>query len=163
MKKKRSLIKACLQFLVALVTLAAAVFFAGAYWPLATPEVVSRPGRLLLTNVAVVDVESGIVHIGQSVLIENGHIATIGSNIPANDAQMVDGRGRFVIPGLFDMHAHSIKMAPALSHPLFVAAGVTAIRDMGGCIGSKDAWVACAEDKRRWNRMVRDGQMVGPR
>jgi len=162
-KKKRSLIKACLQFLFALVALATTVFFAGAYWPLVMPEVAAGPGRLLLTNVAVVDVESGNVTIGQSVLIENGHIATIDSNIPADGTQVVDGHGRFVIPGLFDMHAHSIKMAPALSHPLFVAAGVTAIRDMGGCIGSKDAWVACAEDKHRWNRMVRDGQMVGPR
>ena len=34
---------------------------------------------------------------------------------------------------------------------------------MGGCIGLEDAWVACAEDKRRWNERVRDGQMVGPR
>ena len=61
------------------------------------------------------------------------------------------------------MHVHSIKMAPSLTHPLFVAAGVTAVRDMGGCIGIEDAWIACAEEKRVWNSAVNKGTMVGPR
>jgi imidazolonepropionase-like amidohydrolase len=163
MKNKKSLILRCIKLLTALAVLGATVFFAGAYWPLAIPEVTSRPERLMFTNLALVDVESGSVITGQSMLIENGQIAEIGSHISADDAQVVDGLGRYAIPGLFDMHAHSIKMAPSLTHPLFVAAGVTAIRDMGGCIGAADAWVACAEDKRRWNQLVRDGQMVGPR
>jgi len=163
MSKKKSLVLGCIKLLGAFAVLGASVFFAGAYWPLAIPEVAPRPGRLLFTDLALVDVEAGRVVHGQSILIENGQIAALGSNIPADDAQVVAGDGRYAIPGLFDMHAHSIKLAPALAHPLFVAAGVTAIRDMGGCIGAEDAWVACAEDKRRWNRMVRDGEMVGPR
>ena len=42
------------------------------------------------------------------------------------------------------MHMHSTRMAPLLTHPLFIANGVTAVRDMGGCIGMEDAFVGCA-------------------
>jgi imidazolonepropionase-like amidohydrolase len=163
MKKNKRLIAGCLKVASGLAVLGATMFFVGAYWPLAIPEATPRPERLLFNNLALVDVESGSVVTGQSILIENGQISGIGARITANGAQVVDGRGRYAIPGLFDMHVHSIKLAPVLTHPLFVAAGVTAIRDMGGCIGLEDAWVACAEDKRRWNERVRDGQMVGPR
>ncbi|MDZ4730232.1 MAG: amidohydrolase family protein [Xanthomonadales bacterium] len=163
MKKKTNRFVRYLKVLGILLALATGVFFTGVIWPLTTPEAVTAPARLLLTNVAVVDVESGNISSGQSILIENGQIAEVGANIPAEGIAQVNGHGRFAIPGMFDMHAHSIKMAPSLTHPLFVAAGVTAIRDMGGCIGETDAWVACVEDKRRWNEMVQDGRMVGPR
>ena len=152
-----------IKLVVALLGITACVFFAGIHWPLALPEVLPRPEQLLLTNLSLVDVESGSITHGQSILIRQGQIAEIGSVIAADGAEVVDGSGRYAIPGLFDMHAHSIKMSPALMHPLFVAAGVTAIRDMGGCIGESDAWVACADDKRRWNQQVGDGLMLGPR
>jgi hypothetical protein len=64
---------------------------------------------------------------------------------------------------MFDMHVHSIKLSPILTHPMFVAAGVTAVRDMGGCIGIEDAWVACADEKKQWDRAVRESRLVGPR
>jgi hypothetical protein len=54
-------------------------------------------------------------------------------------------------------------MAPALTHPMFVASGVTAVRDMGGCLGPTDSWAACAPVKRAWNSAVIDGSLVGPR
>lgn len=152
-----------IKVVIALLGITACVFIAGINWPLALPEVSPRPEQLLLTNLALVDVESGSITHGQSILIRQGQIAEIGSVISADGAQVVDGSGRYAIPGLFDMHAHSLKMSPALMHPLFVAAGVTAIRDMGGCIGESDAWVACADDKRRWNQQVGEGLMVGPR
>src|SRR6056297_787356 len=137
MKKNKSLLLRCIKLLTALAVLGATVFFAGAFWPLAITEVTSRPERLMFTNLALVDVESGRVITGQSILIENGQIAEIGSHISADDAQVVDGHGRYAIPGLFDMHAHSIKLAPSLTHPLFVAAGVTAIRGLGGLRGGQ--------------------------
>lgn len=152
-----------LKVVVALVALTLTLFFAGAYWPLAVPEAAPRPERLLVTGLALVDVESGIVTTGRSILIVQGEIVEVGTSIAADGAEVVDGQGRYAIPGMFDMHAHSIKMSPYLMHPQFIAAGVTAIRDMGGCIGLPDAWVACADDKREWDRMVRDGRMVGPR
>ena len=152
-----------LKIIGGLLGLAVLVFFAGVFWPLSIPSPGPQPERLLVTDVTVVDVETGGLQPGQEILIERGVITAIGPALATSGATVLDGGGRYAIPGLFDMHVHSYKLAPALTHPLFVAAGVTAVRDMGGCIGLADAWVACAEDKRAWNEAVRDGRLVGPR
>jgi hypothetical protein len=152
-----------MKVLGGLLGLVLLVFFAGVLWPLATPAPGPQPERLLVTDVTIVDVETGGLQRGQEILIERGVITAIGPALATTGATVLDGGGRYVIPGLFDMHVHSYKLAPALTHPLCVAAGVTAVRDMGGCVGLADAWVACAEDKRGWDEAVRDGRLVGPR
>lgn len=157
------LLRLMLQTVLALAGLAALWLAAGVFWPVDVPVPNTRAPRLLLTNVSIVDVERGRVVEGQRVLVVNGEIAGVGDIAATDGMQVVDGGGHYAIPGLFDMHVHSFKLAPVLTHPLFVAAGVTAVRDMGGCIGIDDAWVACAEDKRAWNGAVRAGRMVGPR
>lgn len=159
--KKFALIS--LGLLGALIGLAVVALIGGVLWPLEIPEPNRRPDPLLLVNTSVVDVEAGLVRYGQDILIENGLISAVKAGLDAEGAQVLDAGGRYAIPGLFDMHVHSIKMAPALTHPLFVAAGVTAVRDMGGCIGIEDAWVACVEEKRAWDKSVGEGLMVGPR
>jgi imidazolonepropionase-like amidohydrolase len=58
------------------------------------------------------------------VAIVNGRIA---ARAPA-DAQVIDGTGKYLIPGLWDMHAH---LRDAKSAPEYVSAGITAVRDMG--------------------------------
>lgn len=135
----------------------------GLLWPLPMPEPNQRPVALLITDVAVVDVETGQIRRGQDILIEAGRIAAIGPDLTAGGAVRVAADGFYAIPGLFDMHVHTNKMAPALMHPLFVAAGVTAVRDMGGCIGINDGFVACIDEKREWDRAVAAGELVGPR
>lgn len=145
------------------VAIVAVLFFIGVFWPLAAPEPVERAPRLLIANVTIVDLNAATAHPHRQILIEDGVITAVGSGLDAGGAVVVDMRGRYAIPGLFDMHAHSIKMSPALTHPLYVAAGVTAVRDMGGCVGIEDAWVACADEKRAWNDAVDRGEMVGPR
>ena len=152
-----------LKLLAAVTGLVALWFAAGILTPLEVPQAVSRPQRLLIVNAAVVDVELGRVREGFDILIENGEITAVGPGLDGSGAVKIDAAGRYAIPGLFDMHIHSFRMAPSLTHPLFVAAGVTAVRDMGGCIGIDDAWVACAEEKRGWDSAVREGHMVGPR
>jgi len=159
----KRLFLATLKILGTLIGLAALGFFGGVFWPLDIPESNKRPPRLLLTNLSVVDVESGLVKKRHSILVEGGEIIAVGSGLSAEGAQVLDTGGSYAIPGMFDMHVHSMTMAPSLTHPLFVAAGVTAVRDMGGCIGVKDPWVACAGDKRAWDKAVRDGVMVSPR
>lgn len=138
-------------------------FVAGVLWPLDLPENRPRTPQLLLTNVSLVDVEAGVVKNNQSVLIEKGRIVAVGNDLEVDTDHVVDARGRFAIPGMFDMHVHSIKLSPWLTHPLFLAAGATSVRDMGGCIGIDDAWVACVDEKRAWNEAVVNGLMVGPR
>lgn len=145
------------------VALIAFAFLIGVLWPLDVAMPNERLDRVLITDVTVVDVETGAVLTDQQILIGDGRILAVGEQLDHTGAQVLSMAGRFAIPGLFDMHVHSIKMSPTLTHPLFVAAGVTAVRDMGGCIGIDDAWVACAEEKRSWNAAVENARMVGPR
>ena len=149
--------------LLALLIVAAAYLLMGVLWPLTTANPNVQAGQLLVTGAVIVDVETGELKTGHNILIENGVITATGPDVAADGATIVDGSGRYAIPGLFDMHVHNFKMAPELAHPLYVASGVTAIRDMGGCLDADDSWTACAEDKRKWNRGVVDGTLVGPR
>ena len=139
------------------------VFSAGVLWPLEAPEPGLKNQKLLFVNVSVVDVATGEVKPDQNILVERGTIVAVGPGVSADDAYVINGEGRYAVPGLFDMHAHSMKMAPILAHPMFVAAGVTSIRDMGGCLRLEDAMVACVSDKRRWDKAARDGTAVSPR
>ena len=111
-------------------------------WPMSLPKPGEKFARLLIRDVDVVDIVNGALRPGQDILVEDGVIVAVGQGLAADGARVVDAAGRFAIPGLFDMHVHSVRMAPALTHPLFVSAGVTAVRDMGGCLGEGDAWVA---------------------
>lgn len=121
--------------------------------------------RLAILNVTVVDVTDGTLHPGQNVLIDDNRITSVGpagdSDLPAG-ALAVDGTGRFLIPGLWDMHVHTFNNnAPqppnTWTFPLYLAHGVTGIRDM---------WVrpgAQAEQVREWMRELDAGTYVGPR
>ncbi|MBX9653473.1 amidohydrolase family protein, partial [bacterium] len=85
---------------------------------------------ILIENVNVIDVINGTVLSEQSVVIEGSRIAEIGSSnrVKASEsASKVDGKGKFLIPGLWDMHVH---FASADYAPLFVANGVVGVRDM---------------------------------
>src|SRR5207249_3529657 len=60
-------------------------------------------------------------------------ISVAQNSAPTGDAQIVDGQGKFVIPGFWDMHAH-MEMTGESSLQLYVANGVTGIRDMGSAV-----------------------------
>ena len=72
----------------------------------ATP---ARPQALVLDGVTVIDVESGRAQPGLTVIVEGERIAEVGRRpqlrVPPG-ARVVDGTGRFLIPGLWDMHVH---------------------------------------------------------
>ena len=159
----KPIFKKTMLALVALVGLFAAVFFTGVFWPLDLPKPANSPDRILIKGVQIVDVKQGEIRPNMDVLIELGQISEVRPNIDFPSAVIIPGLGQFLVPGLFDMHVHSITLSPVLTHPLFVAAGVTAVRDMGGCLGEDDPWVACIDDKQKWSRAVADNKMVGPR
>jgi Tol biopolymer transport system component/imidazolonepropionase-like amidohydrolase len=104
------------------------------------------PKPLLLRGVRVLDFESGGFGKPTSMLIEQGHIAWIGSEsgrqVPAG-AEAVDCTGRFAIPGLFDFHAHADGSGHGSSQAAFLAYGVTSVRDPGGRI----SWLNAMRDR----------------
>jgi imidazolonepropionase-like amidohydrolase len=69
----------------------------------------------------------------------------------------------FLMPALWDMHTHVLAISPLLDLPLYIAYGVTNVRDMQGCPTPGDPFIACAGDKRRWTEEAQQGLRVGPR
>lgn len=126
-------------------------------------EAPKRPS-IAIERVAVVDVMRGEVVNPRTVLVVDGHIAAIGEpdavTIPP-DAVRVDGRERYLMPGLVDMHVHLFNNASRRppnewAFPLFVANGVTGIREMR----TEPAEMATVE---RWRTKASRGQLVAPR
>ena len=117
----------------------------------------ARAMQLAITNVDVVDTESGALLDDQMVVIESGRITIVGKSdvidIPENST-IIDGRGKFLIPGLWDMHVHLPWVAPQLTMPLFIANGVTGVREMGG---------VAYQVKRDWQQQIAEGTLLGPR
>jgi imidazolonepropionase-like amidohydrolase len=115
----------------------------------------SDAGRIALTDVTVVPMDRDTVIPNQTVLVEDGRIAWIEDAatavVPAA-AERLDGTGRYLMPGLIDMHAHLMTEAGA-EHDLILelAAGVTTVRIMWG-----------SEGDLRWRDQIGDGAMLGP-
>ncbi len=97
-----------------------------------------RPGSIAITDVTVIDVAAetpaAATLPARTVLIENGTIKGVfpkGQERLPRRVKKVDGRGRFLVPGLWDSHTHLTTFGePSL--PLLVSLGVTTVRDMGG-------------------------------
>lgn len=153
-------------WLAAPILLLSGLFGLGVLWPLpeAAPVVSRRP--IALVGATLVDLERGIPVPGRTVLVADGRIAAVGPdgalNLPSS-ALRIDARGRFLVPALWDMHAHLYAVSPLLDLPLYIAYGVTHVRDMQGCPSSRDPFIACATEKRRWSREAEAGRRVGPR
>ena len=91
-------------------------------------------GPIAITGATLID-GTGRPPLGDAtIVIEDGRISRVGPTAegpPPEGAQVIDARGRFVIPGLADMHVHVL--GPDRWHaPLFLAAGVTTVLDLGG-------------------------------
>ena len=93
---------------------------------------------LTITNATIVDVSTGTLRRGTTVVIDGNRIASVGPTSTATPprGQVVDAKGMYVIPGLWDMHTHAYFGWPSdfgdtYVMPLFIANGVTGIRDMG--------------------------------
>src|SRR5258708_12377188 len=88
---------------------------------------------LVITHVTVIDVRDGRTRPDMTVVISGNRIVEMGeagrTNLP-KDAQIIDESGRYLIPGLWDMHVH-LGNATEAALPLLVASGITGVRDMG--------------------------------
>ncbi|HYH10616.1 MAG TPA: amidohydrolase family protein [Thermoanaerobaculia bacterium] len=155
--------KVFLKTTAGVVLVVVLLFALGVLWPeeqLAAPRTL---GPLVIRDVAIVDVRAGAVVPSQSVLVEHGRIRAVGTiGIPPH-ARVIDGRGRFLMPALWDMHTHVYAVTPLLDLPLYIAYGVTNVRDLQGCPTPDDPFAACAEDKRRWTAEALTGARIGPR
>jgi hypothetical protein len=158
----KKLLLASVALVVFLLVLAAGLLV----WPLPEMPRNGVEGNFLIQNVAVVDVETGTIRQGLDVVLRDGKIASVGpaERSRSDDSLItIDGTGKYLMPGLWDMHAHSIQISPQYTHPLFIANGVTGIRDMSGCMSEPDSFFSCIDDRKRWNRAIQDRSGLSPR
>ena len=86
---------------------------------------------LVFTHVTLIDATGAEAKPDMTVVIRDGRIAALGKYgkiRPAKSAQIVDASGKFLIPGLWDMHVHEWNKEAFF--PLFIANGVIGVRDM---------------------------------
>ena len=123
---------------------------------------------LAIQHVNIVDVRAGRVLEDRTVVIENGRITQVNparhAKTPAG-ATIIDGRSRYLIPGLWDMHVHAAWPGIAqVFAPLFVANGVTGVREMYGSMYAIKIWKGKYYAGEAWPRMIGAGHILdGPK
>jgi len=87
----------------------------------------------LITNVNVVDLETGKILNNKTIAIDSNRISAIYDNeiVGLDSTIVIDGKGKYLIPGLWDMHAH-YKWNRVDTDPLLIANGITGVREMWG-------------------------------
>jgi len=122
-----------------------------------------RQGDIMIRHVTIVDVENARTVSGQAVVLKGGDIVAVGADSSvARDwsaKRIVEGKGGYLISGLWDMHVHFgggsdlIEENKALL-PLYVANGITTIRDCSGDL---------ADQVLAWRGEIAAGSLFGPR
>lgn len=113
-----------------------------------------------IEHVTVIDPVTGARAVDQNVVVHGNRIVAVGSaaavKSPAG-APIVDGRGKFLIPGIWDMHAHPFHNFPARVLPVAVARGITGIREMGSGIQNTADGTKLIDDGLLAPRMIVSG------
>jgi imidazolonepropionase-like amidohydrolase len=131
-----------------------------------------NPPTVALRHVTVVNVIDGSLHAEQTVVIQGNLIAAVGPTAEVSvsgNADVIDAAGSFLIPGLWDMHVHSVAnvaldmavesvRAMDWHFPLFLAWGVTGVRNMND--GTGDITLELTNTVKR---RLAAGEVHGPR
>jgi len=118
---------------------------------------------LIIHDVTVIDTAGGAAQAHRSVVVRDDHIVSI---VPSAELEKkerlpgtwIEGKGKFLIPGLWDMHVHMVfgdwfPRVKEVTLPLFVANGITGVRDMGGEL----------QVLQQWRKEISAGTLIGPR
>src|SRR5262245_31305895 len=128
--------------------------------------------RLTITNATVVDVSTGALRRGTTIVVDSNRITRVepSSASARTQGRIVDAKGMYVIPGLWDMHTHAYfgwprEFGDNYVLPLFIANGITGIRDMGSDLDAVlSARTEVAKHRLVGPRMVVSGPMLdGPK
>src|ERR1700719_1325630 len=129
--------------------------------PVSTAQHNPAPGPTVITHATIVNPDTSSVQRNKTVVITGDRITSVSDTekfqLPKN-ARVIDATGQYLIPGLWDMHVHSafgdwFPGGRDIILPLFIANGVTGVRDMGGDIPVLFGW----------RREIAAGKIVGPR
>jgi hypothetical protein len=116
---------------------------------------------IVFAHATVIDVKNGRPRSDMAIVVVGNRIAALGKmgavRLP-RDAQVIDATGKYLIPGLWDMHLH---FAP-WETPLLVANGVTGIREMGSDCHPAFSDRDCLGEVRVWQKRIEEDEL-GPR
>jgi imidazolonepropionase-like amidohydrolase len=132
------------------------------------PPIYERP--LVFTHVTLIDATGASPQPDMTIMVSGNRIAALGKGgrlaIPVG-AQVVDASNQFMIPGLWDMHTHAFmrknKILPLLTMDLYIANGVTGIRDMGDQGVRDDFGDFPYFQDFEWRQAISAGAALGPR
>jgi hypothetical protein len=122
----------------------------------------STSSTLIIHDVTIIDATGAPAKPHQTVIVRDGQIEALDSSIGGFGQELpgthVDGTGKFLIPGLWDMHVHMVfgdwfPHGKEVTLPLFIANGITGVRDMGGEL----------EVLQQWRKGISAGTLIGPR
>lgn len=117
---------------------------------------------LIIHDVTVIDTTGGPAQPHRTVIVRDGKIEEVGSSAGGMGGKLtgthIDGSGKYLIPGLWDMHVHIVfgdwfPRAKQVTLPLFIANGITGVRDMGSEL----------EVLQQWRKEIAAGTLIGPR
>ncbi len=129
--------------------------------PITVAQGQSPPVSIVIIHATVINPSTSSVLPNRTVVIASDHITSVSDaakfRLPKN-VRVIDATGQYLIPGLWDMHVHSafgdwFPGGREIILPLFIANGVTGVRDMGGDIPVL----------MEWREDVAGGKIIGPR
>lgn len=117
----------------------------------------NRP--VVFKRVTIIDVKNGAVKSGMTVIVAGARISAVGRTgkikIP-KDAEIIDAAGKYLIPGLWDMHVHTLtNNSYEWIFPMLIAHGVTGVRELGNNMPF--------EQRNIFRQEILEGRRVGPR
>ncbi|HEU5164363.1 MAG TPA: hypothetical protein VFU29_02415, partial [Chitinophagaceae bacterium] len=112
---------------------------------------------LVIQNVSVIDLKTGRVNTNKTVVISGNRIVSVNDKATVSpNATIIDGKDKFLIPGLWDMHAHPLTdKRYVYSFPLLIANGITGVREMGNNLS--------IDEVNQIRENIASGKMLGPR
>jgi hypothetical protein len=120
--------------------------------PTSSNKVAAKTTTVAFVNVNVVPMDGERIVQNQTVIVRNGRIAAMGAakrvRVPKG-AVKIDGRGRYLLPGLVDMHVHLEHFDHDAELLPFLATGVTTLRSMDG-----------RENILLWRKRAADGSLL---
>ncbi|MCJ7465157.1 MAG: amidohydrolase family protein [Maribacter sp.] len=115
---------------------------------------------ILIQNAQIIDLEKGTL-LQEDIFISNGRIQKISPHVSGTSPKSkvrLDAAGKFILPGFWDNHVHfrggdSLIQANKNFLKLFLANGITTVRDAGGDL---------TPSVMEWKRQITDNQLIGP-